>query len=242
VDDRAVLAALQLADSQFPTGAFTASHGLEQLVADGQLPDREALLAVLEISVRERLATSDLPALLAAHASAQASAHEKVREIDKLLTATKLAREEREASVRVGKRIAVEAARLGAATRPSSPASGGGEMAALYIYIEAIKEGTTPGNASVAQGVAAAALGVPDRVAALAACHSLCASLVSAAMRLTRLGHGDAQAALREAQPAMAEAVVTAEGIDWTSMRSSCFQLDVAMARHEAGPTRMFAS
>jgi urease accessory protein len=241
VDDRAWLAALQLADSQFPSGAFTQSHGLEQLAADGLLPNRAALLAVLEMSLRERLATSDLPALLAAHAAAEASAHEKVCDIDHLLTATKLAREEREASVRVGKRIAVEAARLAAPSLASS-ASGGGEVAALYIYIEAINEGTTPGNASVVQGVAAAALGIPARIAALGACHSFCASLVSAAMRLTRLGHGDAQAALREAQPTMAEAVGTAEGIDWTSMRSSCFQLDIAMARHEGAQARMFAS
>jgi urease accessory protein len=115
-------------------------------------------------------------------------------------------------------------------------------LAALYIYIEAISEGATPGNASVAQGVAAAALGIPARIAALGACHSLCASLVSAAMRLTRLGHGDAQAALREAQPAMAEAVEIAARLDWRTMRSSCFQLDIAMARHEGAQTRMFAS
>jgi urease accessory protein len=241
MDDRAWLAALQLADTQFPSGAFTQSHGLEQLAADGLLTNRGALLAVLEMSLRERLATSDLPALLAAHAAGEALAHGEVREIDHLLTATKLAREEREASVRVGKRIATEAARLGAPTLPS-PASGGGEMAALYIYIEAISEGATPGNASVAQGVAAAALGIPARIAALGACHSLCASLVSAAMRLTRLGHGDAQAALREAQPAMAEAVEIAARLDWRTMRSSCFQLDIAMARHEGAQTRMFAS
>jgi urease accessory protein len=115
-------------------------------------------------------------------------------------------------------------------------------MAALYIYIEAISEGATPGNASVAQGVASAALGIPARIAALGACHSLCASLVSAAMRLTRLGHGDAQAALRAAQPSMVDAVAIAERLDWRAMRSSCFRLDIAMARHEGAQARMFAS
>jgi urease accessory protein len=241
LDDRSWLAALQLADSQFPSGAFTQSHGLESLAADGLLGDRQALVTVLELSLRERLATSDLPALLAAHAAAMASAHTELRDIDYLLSATKLAREEREASVRVGKRIATEAARLTAPT-VSSPASGGGKRSALYIYIEAISEGATPGNASVAQGVAAVALDIPARVAALGACHSLCASLVSAAMRLTRLGHGDAQAALREVQPTMSQAVAIAEQLDWRSMRSSCFQLDIAMARHEGAQARMFAS
>jgi urease accessory protein len=217
---------------------------LESLAADGLLGDRQALVTVLELSLRERLATSDLPALLAAHAAAMASAHTELRDIDHLLSATKLAREEREASVRVGKRIATEAARLarhdGARTLPSP--RGGGEMAALYLYMEEINDGSTPGNASVAQGVAAAALGIPARIAALGACHSLCASLVSAAMRLTRLGHGDAQAALREVQPTMSQAVAIAEQLGWRAMRSSCFQLDIAMARHEGAQARMFAS
>jgi urease accessory protein len=241
VDDRAWLAALQLADSLFPSGAFTQSHGLEALAADGLLANREALAAVIDMTLRHRLATADLPALLAAHRAAQALAHSEVREIDQLLSVTKLAREEREASTRVGRRIAVEAARLTAPTLPS-PAGGGGERSALYIYIEAIDDGSTPGNASVAQGVAAAALGVPAKIAALGACHSLVASLISAGMRLTRLGHGDAQAALRDAQPAMADAVATAEGLDWRAIISSCVQLDVAMARHEHAETRMFAS
>jgi urease accessory protein len=230
VDDRAWLAALQLADSLFPSGAFTQSHGLEALAADGLLANQDALAAVIETSLRQRLATADLPALLAAHHAAEASAHSEVREIDRLLATTKLAREEREASTRVGRRIAIEAARLAPDDR------------ALYIYVEGIDDELTPGNASVAQGVAAAALGVPAKIAALGACHSLVASLISAAMRLTRLGHGDAQAALREAQPAMADAVAAAERVDWRSIRSSCIQLDVAMARHERAETRMFAS
>jgi urease accessory protein len=254
LDDRAWLAALQLADSLFPSGAFTQSHGLEALAADGLLAGRATLTAAIEMGLRERLATADLPALLAAHRAAEASAHAEVREIDRLLGTTKLAREEREASTRVGRRIAFEVARLAAPTLPcprgksrdpddiGSPASGGGERSALYIYIEGIDDGSTPGNASVAQGVAAAALGVPAQIAALGACHSLGAALISAAMRLTRLGHGDAQAALRDAQPAMAEAVATAQRLDWRTMRSSCIQLDVAMARHERAETRMFAS
>jgi urease accessory protein UreF len=61
-------------------------------------------------------------------------------------------------------------------------------------------------------------------------------------MRLTRLGHGDAQAALREVQPTMSQAVAIAEQLDWRAMRSSCFQLDIAMARHEGAQARMFAS
>src|SRR5260370_42658697 len=104
VDDRAWLAALQLADSLFPSGAFTQSHGLEALAADGLVPNGEALAAVIEMSLRERLATADLPALLAAHRAAGAFAHAEVCEGDHLLTATKPPREDRGASARAGRR------------------------------------------------------------------------------------------------------------------------------------------
>jgi urease accessory protein len=66
--------------------------------------------------------------------------------------------------------------------------------------------------------------------------------MVSAAMRLTRLGHGDAQAVLRSVHPLMAEAVAIASQLPWQKMRSSAFQLDVAVARHERAEARMFAS
>jgi urease accessory protein len=224
--DRSWLAALQFADSMFPSGAYTQSHGLESLVADGLLTSRESVARVLEICLLHRLATADLPALLAAHSAG----HAELLAIDHRLSAAKLSREERTASVRVGRRIAVEVQRL-------VP-----ENEALSAFIEAIDTSRTPGNASVAQGVASTSLGIPSHIAALAACHSFATSLTSAAMRLTRLGHGEAQRVLSEAQPAMVEAVAIASQVPWSEMRSSAFQLDIAMARHERAGARMFAS
>jgi urease accessory protein len=210
----------------FPSGAFTQSHGLEALVADGLLEGPDALRRALEMSLLHRLATADLPALLAAHSAG----HAEVVAIDHRLSAVKLAREEREASIRVGRRIAVEVLRL-------AP-----DDARLPMFIAAIDASRMPGNASVAQGVAAAALGISAHDAALGACHSFATSMISAAMRLMRLGHGDAQAVLRLVQPVMVEAVTIASQVPWRKMRSSAFQLDIAVARHERAEARMFAS
>jgi urease accessory protein len=225
-EDRAWLAAMQFSDSMFPSGAFTQSHGLEALVADGLLTSKEALARVLRMSLLHRLATADLPALLAAHSADQG----EVVEIDQRLSAVKLAREERDASIRVGRRIAVEILRLVPGNR------------ALPSFLDAIDASLISGNASVAQGLAAAALGIPPRSAALGACHSFATSMISSAMRLTRLGHGDAQAVLRMVQPVMVDAVEIASRVPWREMRSSAFQLDIAVARHERAEARMFAS
>lgn len=225
-EDRAWLASLQFSDSMFPSGAFTQSHGLEALVADGLLTGPDSLRRALEMSLLQRLATAELPALL----STYSTDHAEVVAIDHRLSTVKLGREEREASARVGRRVAVEVLRL-------VP-----EDKALSDFVEAIDGSRTPGNASVAQGVASAALGIPARSAALGACHSFATAFISAAMRLTRLGHGDAQEVLRSVQPVMAEAVAIASQLPWQKMRTSAFQLDIAVARHERAEARMFAS
>jgi urease accessory protein len=229
VDDSGLLAALQLGDSLFPSGAFTQSAGLETLVADGEVRDPPDLRALLRTHLHHRLARADLPVLLAAHAAAAAGDLDTVLEADRLLAAVKLAREERAASARMGRRIAIEAARL--APGP-----------VLAAFVEAVRGGRSPGGAAVAQALAAEAMGIAASPAALLACYSFGAGLVSAALRLMRIGHGDAQAVLRDCRPDMVAAIAAARAADWRDPRPSAPQLDVAGARHERAPARLFAS
>jgi urease accessory protein len=229
MDGHAFLAALQLGDSLFPSGAFAQSSGLETLVADGEVVDATGLRALLGGHLLHRLARADLPVLLAVHAAAAAGDLDTVLEADRLLVAVKLGREERTASARMGRRIAVEAAR-------QAP------TVALTAFAEAVAGGRCPGCAAVAQGLAAQAFGIPATEAALIACYAFGSSLVGAALRLMRIGHGDAQAVLRDCRPDMAAAVELARLADWRDPRPFAPQLDVAGARHERAAARLFAS
>jgi urease accessory protein len=229
MDGGGFLAALQLGDSLFPSGAFTQSSGLETLVADGEVTDPAGLRALLRTHLTHRLARADLPVLLAVHAAAAAGDLDTILQADRLLAAVKLAREERTASARMGRRIAVEAARL--APTP-----------ALTAFIEATAAGRCPGGAAVAQGLAAHAFGIPAERAALLACYTFGSALVAAALRLMRVGHGDAQAVLRDCRTDMAAAVEVAERADWRDPRPCVPHLDVASARHEGAAARLFAS
>src|ERR1700738_425820 len=123
----ALLAALQLGDSAFPSGAFTQSYGLEALVAEGAVTCAADVEAVLADHIRHRLARADLPSLLAAHRAAVVGDVELVARIDRALTAVKMTREERQACTRSGTTLLAEAARLAphpmlAACRPSNAA------------------------------------------------------------------------------------------------------------------------
>jgi urease accessory protein len=221
-----LLGLLQLADSAFPSGAFTLSHGLETLIADGAVSSVADVAAVLEVSLLDRLARADLVILLAVHTAEDLEA---VLALDRRLSTVKLAADDRTASQRVGRRLAIEASRL--ADEPL-----------LSSYVGALGEGKANGNASVAWALAARAFGVSPADAALGACWAFASGLCAAGVRLGLLGHGQAQRILREAAPHMRLAVERAAAGDPQDLLPSSPQLDVALARHEAAAAHLFAS
>jgi urease accessory protein len=229
MDTSALLAALQLGDSLFPSGAYTQSYGLESLVADELVAGHPELQAILEGHLMHRLAWADLPSLLAAHCAAARGDLELLLEIDLALTAVKLGREERQAAGRMGRRLLVEAWRLA----PSK---------AVAWLGESVDAGRTAGNSAVAFGLAAQALALPADWAATVYAYSFAASLLSAAMRLTRIGHGQVQTILLDARGALAAAVERAHSIPWDQLRPCSPLLDIASARHQHGPAHLFAS
>jgi urease accessory protein len=215
-----LLAALQLGDSAFPSGAFTQSYGLETLVAERAVSTASDVEAVLAAHLRHRLAKSDLPALLAAHRGAAENNVDLVLRVDAALTAIKMTREERQASHRMGARLMTEARRL-----------------APHPILE-----SSPQNAAVAFALAGLATGLSARESAFTYAYSFASSLVSASMRLLRMGHGEAQAVLRRSHPEIERAVDDAETITWDALCPFAPRLEMAAARHERSPARLFAS
>jgi urease accessory protein len=231
MDSGAFLAALQLADSAFPSGAYTLSGGLETLIEDGLVRDAAGMAGCLRSALLGRAARGDLAALVAAHRAASKVPPdiETILAIDRRLEATKLAAEERRGSRRVGRRIAIETERLTSAT-------------ILAALLEAIETGATPGTAAVAFGVAAAAMTIPELPAAFAAAHASALGLLGVGVRLGRIGHGDQQRLLRDAGKVIVRAVEVARATDWRSLRPFAPGLDIAMAGHEVASGRLFAS
>jgi urease accessory protein len=233
--DAALLATLQLADSAFPSGAYTLSGGLETLIEEGLVRDAAGLAGCVRAALLGRAARGDLAALVAAQRAADVAMADDLPEIttmiaiDHRLDATKLAAEDRQGSRRVGRRVALEVERL-----TSSPT--------LARFREAIESGATPGTAAVVHGVAAAAMSIPEQQAALAAAHAYVLGLLGVGVRLGRIGHGDQQRLLRDAREVIVRAVEIARATDWRTLRPFAPGLDVAMARHEIAAGRLFAS
>jgi urease accessory protein len=235
--DLALLRLLQLADSGFPSGAYTLSNGLETLVADGAISDADDLATFVHVYLLAKFARSDLISLLAAHDAGDERADtasnddqvERIIAIDRRLTAAKIAADDRIGSARVGRRLATEVARL----TPSRP---------LLGFLEAIEDRRTAGNAAVAFGLAGSAFGVERRPTALAASSAFVVGLGAAAVRLGLIGHGAAQQLVADAAPVIASAVDAAACGHWSDLRPSAPQIEVALAAHETAVARQFAS
>lgn len=250
--DIARLRLLQLADSAFPSGAYTLSHGLETLVQAGIVADRDALAEFIDVQLGAKLARSDLVALIAAHRVAHepppperpgrgaatskperagdvATRVDQIVAIDARLTACRMAADDRRATTRVGRRLATEGSRL-----TPSPV--------LIGFLAAIAAGRATGNAAVAFGLVGSAFELDARDTALAAAASTVSGIAAAAVRLGLIGHGSAQWVIADAAPAIVGAVDVAEAGDWRELRPSAPQIEIALAAHEIGVARQFAT
>ena len=144
------LSALQFADSAFPSGRYTLSHGLEPLAQNGLLAggNRQVTLhGLLEDNLRLSVGPADGTAVACAHSSYQQQDLVSVTAVERRLTAVKLTAEARHASIRTGKAL------LGTAhTFIADPM--------LDKYAAMVRDGSVPGHHAVVIGLLGASVGL----------------------------------------------------------------------------------
>lgn len=233
------LVCLQLADSAFPSGRYTLSHGLEAFVQAGLVTADTSpaqLLALLADQIGSGVAPADGVALVCAHrAAADAGPADlaAVGEADDRLTAVKLPRETRQSSLRVGRQLLnTAAAAFGSAT--------------VAEYGAAVRAGRHPGNAAVVVGLLTATLGVPVHHALAAELYAFAAGWLAAAVRLSVTDHRIAQWVLHHLAPDLAAAAAaashTARSQGVAGIHSCTPLVDLMAMRHERTELRLFAS
>jgi urease accessory protein len=215
---------LQVNDSQFPSGAYAHSLGLEDLVQRGLIRDADGLQAFLRDQVSPALLAFDVPMLARAHAAAVAGDLPALAALDRELDAWKLADEQRQASRRMGSR------RL-ALVRRLDPAPALDAFAAIE----------SPQHLLVVAALEMRAL--PVAVAAWAMAHQTMTGYVTAAVKLLRLGQDRAQAVLRESLATLAPGVAAAAA-DPAPGDPGWFNplLEIASLRHARARERLFIS
>jgi urease accessory protein len=229
VQDSASISALQLlqlADSALPVGSMAHSFGLETLVFDGDIESGvQSCPASLGAYIGECLSESLLlDAVFCREAHARALRGASVLALNRQLSALKLARESREASLTLGRRFAA----LASALHREPALSGLASLEELHH--------------SVAFGYVLGILGIDADLAVSAFIHQCVINIISAAQRLLPLGQIQANRLAWDLKPAILETVEQTRTTSTSTVCSFAHLPETASMRHCCLPTRLFIS
>ncbi len=220
---------LQAGDSFYPTGSYAHSFGLEGLVQEGVVRDRSTLREFLFRSVLPSLRQAELP--LAAHAwlALGESDWARVGELSCLSAAIKAPRELRQASDNIGRQRAEMMALLR-------------EHPLAAEYLRHASAANWPFSSAISAALEGRVFGAPKTAVLTGLYYSSVASLISAAMKVLRLGQNASQSLLVEALAAAPAIIAVAENVPVSEIGWFNPWLDIAAARHETADSRMFIS
>lgn len=220
---------LQAGDSFYPTGSYAHSFGLEGLTQLGVVRDRTTLRTFLFCSVLPALQRTDLP--LALHASDAFAGEDwaRVGELCRLSSALKTSREARIAADNIGRQRAELVASLH-----------GHALAQDYLRRAAAER--WPFSPPIAAALEGRVLGAPVVAVLSGITYATVAGILSAAVKLLRLGQTGCQSLLTETLREAPALIVAAERVGVDEIGWFNPWLDIAAARHESADTRMFIS
>lgn len=221
----ALLQLLQHGDSQFPSGSFAFSAGLEALCADDRINSIEGVASFVEGQLCYRWATFDRVALVKAYRLGN-DLH-KIAVLDREVEAMSLAEGLREGAKRNGQALLSMHARL------NTPL--------VDDYRSLVFAGKALGHIPVVQGLVWRQSGLSESQAEAAAAHGVCSDLLGAAMRLGRIGHVHAQQIRTRMNSVIAKLLenwIETEAVMHAYIAAS----EIAAMRHETSELRLFAN
>ena len=217
---------LQTSDALFPTGAYAHSLGFEEYARLTNVCGESGLKAFVDEHLLPALEAQELPYLRFAHAADDLAA---LCEIDREISAWKLAREIREASTQIGRR------RL-AALRVVNDQSRYRELS------EAVARGEAHGHHLTVCAVQADVEGFPLDAALAAYFYQTIGGVCSAALKIIRIGQDGCQRVLRHALAAAEETIRASLVVERDDAGWFDPLLEIAAMRHEFANERLFIS
>lgn len=227
-------------DSAYPSGRYTLSHGLEGLVQAGRVTSvADALAEHLRITATPGDGVATATAVLLAARGVL----DPIIDLDQELLATKITKELRQASVRVGK----QTLQVHRQVHPDLPGL-------LADYDQAVHSRCSPGNQAIALGLIHHSRGLDAPQAVAVELTGLAVGWGSAALRLRQCDHIGAQAMVEQVEPLIHEFAEQAateaaelindhkQGLGFRALGRASPGLDLASAQHEHAPARLFMS
>ncbi|QDZ39610.1 urease accessory protein UreF [Euhalothece natronophila Z-M001] len=221
------LALLQLADSFFPSGTYTLSHGLETFVQTGEITSSQELRDMIELALWQKVGASELVALIHTHRASQQGNISAIAQIEQHLWSQTLVTTTRDSLLRSGRAL------LSVAT-----------PVWLDSQLEALSSRESPcyGLHPIIFAVVSRAARLEENDAALAYLHGFVTGIMGAAIRLGILGHIQAQQLRLELASTMEQVWEEAAQKELTEMGSFAPTLDIAQIKQANLTQRSFAN
>ncbi len=217
----------------FPVGAFTYSHGLEQVIDAGGVANAQELKFWLSDILKFGAGRSDAILLNQTFEAAGLGDAEKVGELRELGLALQPSRERHLESSAQGTAFVTA---IAASWMPETDAPAAG------LFRSMAGSGRQPWPYPVALGLVAAAHAIPAEAALAAFLQAFAANIISAAIRAVPLGQSDGQKVLAQLEPVIYEVASEAGTADLDGLGTSSFLADIASMAHETQYSRLFRS
>ena len=218
-----ILRSLQHGDSFFPAGAIAMSGGLETLVDERRIDSVQTVEDFLTGQLLCRWATMERPIVVAA--SRTCTNLKVLCDIDAQVEAQTLAAELRVGSVRSGRALLQVHSNL--------------DTNNVEEFREMIQKDRAIGHNVVVQGLVWGNVGLSEHQIEVMSAHTFCVGLLGASIRLSVIGHTNAQAVFGRLHEIISgtlkETSIPLEGVSAFSPEQ-----EIAVMRHENSTHRLF--
>ncbi|AXI09761.1 urease accessory protein UreF [Oceanobacillus sp. 143] len=223
------LALFQLCDSNFPTGAFSHSYGLETYIQEGKVNNQATFSKWLDVYLNEQLVYADGLATRIIYQALEKNQLEEVWQLDRMLTVQNLPRETREGTQRIGERMLNLVESLY-------------NVPVITQYQERIKKKLSYGHPAIVFTMIGHHLQVSGRETTLYYLYSNLTTLVQNAVRAIPLGQTAGQRTIQQFQPMLVKALEKIQGLKMDDFGIISPGLELSQMKHERVNIRIFMS
>lgn len=224
-----LLSLLQLCDSNFPTGAFSHSYGLESYIQEDKVHNSETFLEWLQVYLNELLIYSDGLACHLTYQLLENNEMDGIWKLDRMLMMQNLPRETREGTRRIGERMLKLVQSLY-------------ETPVLKQYRKRIETKQSFGHPAIVFTMVAHHLGVSCSNSILYYLYSVVVSLVQNAVRAIPLGQTDGQQIIFFIQNRLEDAVAKIQNLSEDDFGIVSPGIELSQMMHERVNIRIFMS
>lgn len=227
--DKSLLSLFQLCDSNFPSGGFSHSFGLETFVQFDKVHDPDTFSQWLELFLNEQMVSADGLAIQIAYEALEDDNLDKVWEMDHLLTIQNMSRETREGTKYMGRSMVKIADAIY-------------DIENISLYKDRVKEKKSFAHTAIVFAIIGHHLKISKEETILYYLYTTVINLVQNAVRAIPIGQTAGQKIISDFQPKLTKAVKAISQLEEQDFGTIAPGLELAQMQHERVNVRIFMS